>query len=184
MILVVWITACFFVLTCPPPPGFNSSMTTVCMCVCVWFSNHDTCCLNYSMFFCSDLPPLQVSILAWKLIPRKWKETCWKPIPKLKNKNYNCIFHPKWNYHFQKPNYHNQRTEVLGSTDILVSKGSRIPLFLLHVEISWAEGLAVKTVPPSLSLSRSPVVIPLLGNAFYVRLGLGHVAHANPWSWA
>ena len=47
MILVVWITACFFVLTCPP---------------------------------------LQVSILAWKLIPRKWKETCWKTIPKLKSK--------------------------------------------------------------------------------------------------
>ena len=39
------------------------------------------------MFFCSDLPsPLQVSILAWKLIPRKWKETCWKTIPKLKSK--------------------------------------------------------------------------------------------------
>ncbi len=39
------------------------------------------------MSFCSDLPPpLQVSILAWKLIPRKWKETCWKAIPKLKSK--------------------------------------------------------------------------------------------------
>ena len=24
--------------------------------VCL-FHNHDTCCLNYSMFFCSDLPP-------------------------------------------------------------------------------------------------------------------------------
>ena len=58
----------------------------MCMCVCL-VHNHDTCCLNYSMFFCSDLPPpLQVSILAWKLIPRKWKETCWKTIPKLKSK--------------------------------------------------------------------------------------------------
>ena len=183
MILVVWITACFFVLTCPPSRFQFKHDNCVYVCVfgsvimilVVWI----TAC-----FFVLTCPPLQVSILAWKFIPRKWKETCWKPIPKLKNKNYNCIFHPKWNYHFQKPNYHNQRTEVLGSTDILVSKGSRIPLFLLHVEISWAEGLAVKTVPPSLSLSRSPVVIPLLGNAFYVRLGLGHVAHANPWSWA
>ena len=61
---------------------------TVCLCMCVCLvHNHDTCCLNYSMFFCSDLPPpLQVSILAWKLIPRKWKETCWKTIPKLKSK--------------------------------------------------------------------------------------------------
>ena len=87
MILVVWITACFLFWPAPTPSGFNLSMTTVCMCVCVWFSNHDTCCLNYSMFFCSDLPPpLQVSILAWKLNPRKWKETCWKTIPKLKSK--------------------------------------------------------------------------------------------------
>ena len=29
---------------------------SVCVSVCL-FHNHDTCCLNYSMFFCSDLPP-------------------------------------------------------------------------------------------------------------------------------
>ena len=84
MKLVVWITACFLFWPAPPP-GFNLSMTTVCMCF-VWFSNYDTCCLNYSMFFGSDPPPLQVSILAWKLIPRKRKETCWRTIPKLKSK--------------------------------------------------------------------------------------------------
>ena len=52
----------FLLWPAPPPPGFNLSMTTVCMCVClgsvimilvVWI----TAC-----FFCSDLPPLQVSI--------------------------------------------------------------------------------------------------------------------------
>ena len=86
MILVAWITACFFVLNCPTPPGFNLSMTTVCMCF-VWFCNHDTCCWNYSMsFWFWPAPPLQVSILAWKLIPRKWKETYWKTIPKWKRK--------------------------------------------------------------------------------------------------
>ena len=56
MILVVWITACFFVLTCPRPSRFQVKHDN-CVYVCVWFSNHDTCCLNYSMFFCSDLPP-------------------------------------------------------------------------------------------------------------------------------
>ena len=55
MILVVWITACFLFWTAPTPPGFNLSMTTVCMCF-VWFNNHDTCCLNYSMFFVLNCP--------------------------------------------------------------------------------------------------------------------------------
>ena len=32
--------------------------------------------------------------------------------PQIEKQKNNCIFHPKWNYHFQKPNYHNQRTEV------------------------------------------------------------------------
>ena len=87
MILVVWITACFFVLTCPHPFRFQFKHDN-CVYVCVWFSNHDTCCLNYSMFFLFWPAPTSpgFSILAWKLIPRKWKETCWKTIPKLKSK--------------------------------------------------------------------------------------------------
>ena len=45
----------FLFWTAPTPPGFNLSMTTVCMCF-VWFNNHDTCCLNYSMFFVLNCP--------------------------------------------------------------------------------------------------------------------------------
>ena len=45
----------FWFWTAPTPPGFNLSMTTVCMCF-VWFNNHDTCCLNYSMFFVLNCP--------------------------------------------------------------------------------------------------------------------------------
>ena len=55
MKLVVWITTCFLFWTAPTPPGFNLSMTTVCVCF-VWFNNHDTCCLNYSMFFVLNCP--------------------------------------------------------------------------------------------------------------------------------
>ena len=102
----------FFVLTCPHPSRFqfkHDNCVYVCvfgsviMILVVWI----TAC-----FFVLACPPLQVSILAWKLIARKWKETCWKTIPKLKRKKITAFFHPKWNYHFQKPNYHNQRTEV------------------------------------------------------------------------
>ena len=45
----------FLFWTAPTPPGFNLSMTTVCMCF-VWFCNHDTCCWNYSMFFVLNCP--------------------------------------------------------------------------------------------------------------------------------
>ena len=45
----------FLFWTAPTPPGFNLSMTTVCMCF-VWFNNHDTCCLNYSMIFVLNCP--------------------------------------------------------------------------------------------------------------------------------
>ena len=30
---------------------------SVCVYVCVWFSNHETCCLNYNMFFVLTCPP-------------------------------------------------------------------------------------------------------------------------------
>ena len=32
--------------------------------------------------------------------------------PKMEKEKNTAFFQPKWNYHFQKPNYHNQRTEV------------------------------------------------------------------------
>ena len=32
--------------------------------------------------------------------------------PQIEKQKTTALFHPKWNYHFQKPNYHNQRTEV------------------------------------------------------------------------
>ena len=101
--------ACFFVLTCPRPPGFNLSMKIVCLCVC---------CLQYSWglwfelacFFWSCLPPPPSFNLSMKtyLLNTK-KEPCWKKhhqIEKAQEDNY--IFAAKCGKQ-TSPNWKNTR---------------------------------------------------------------------------
>ena len=129
----------FLFWTAPTPPGFNLSMTTVCMCF-VWFCNHDTCCWNYSMFFCSELPPpLQVSILAWKLIPRKWKETCWKTIPKWKSK--------------KKLHFFSQNETIIFKNQTITIKEHRFGVIFSRTEMDGI--LCSERIPPQFLVSIS-----------------------------
>ena len=98
----------------------------------------------------------------------------WKNITGLnKHKRIITFFQPKWNYHFQKPNYHNQRTQV--SATFFSECLARVPVSL------WGSG-AWGCVRSTWCLQPSTTVLNRPGAVAWGPYGRAHGKFCEMWS--